>query len=420
MKFARTTLAALAAGAMALGLAGCGNNSGVDANGNVTLEFFANNTEDVYKPLLTGFQKKNPKIKIKFSTTTGAQAGYQQTLQTRISGGRLPDVFIAPPEQLPALVKAHAVKDLTSESFMDRIGDTNKAQSSVDGKVWTMSISSWSNAMAYNKDLLAKAGYDRLPETWDEFLDMLVKLKQAGVKEPYLEPKGGLGAPVEGWLGAESKGQSQTIDQQISDKKTTFEKAYSPLYAKWEELIKRGVMGSNVTGLGDDQVRTEFVNGRLAVMPSGYWDVNTFNGAKNLNYSFGLYPKLKASDESYAPGSADSGYAISAKLSGEKLKAAEKFLDYISSPEGLKTAQDALGSIPSTKNFTPQLDEKFKEPYEQYIKKGNIYLNSIGWDITGRSTLRGATYSELAQVALGKESPVQAGKNLDAKLATLR
>ena len=66
------------------------------------------------------------------------------------------------------------------------------------------------------------------------------------------------------------------------------------------------------------------------------------------------------------------------------------------------------------------MDEKFKEPYEQYIKKGNIYLNSIGWDITGRSTLRGATYSELAQVALGKESPVQAGKNLDAKLATLR
>lgn len=418
MKFGMKALAVLGAVALLAPVAACGSGTNSGGGGGKEITFFANNTKDAYKPVLDGFAKANPGITVKFSTTSGSQAGYQQTLQTRISGGQLADVFVAPPEQLAVLVKNGVVKDLTKESFMKNIGDTNKKQSTVDGKVWSMSTTAWSNAFVYNKDLLAKAGYKEIPDTWDDFLVMLKKLKAAGVDKPYLEPKSGLGAPVEAWIGNDSSGKPKTIDQQIGDGGSSFSKSYTKYYEQWQRLFAEKVMGSDVTGLGDDQVRSEFAGGRLAVMPSGYWDVKPFKQA-GINCAFGRIPMLNKSDQPWAPGSADSGYAINAKLSGDKLESAKKFLAYLASDDGLKAIQDGAGLIPSTKNYTAKIDETFKEPYDLYFKTGHVYLNSLGWPISGRSALRGETYSQLQKVALGEISPSQATANLDAKLKTL-
>ena len=96
------------------------------ADGKTTLSFFSNNSQDKYQPIIDAFEKANPDIKIDYSTTTGSQSGYQQTLQTRISGGNLADVYIVPPEALSDLVKGNYAKDLSNESFMDKIGDAAK------------------------------------------------------------------------------------------------------------------------------------------------------------------------------------------------------------------------------------------------------------------------------------------------------
>lgn len=76
--------------------------------------------------------------------------------------------------------------------------------------------------------------------------------------------------------------------------------------------------------------------------------------------------------------------------------------------------------VPATKNYTAKLDLKFEGVYEQYIKKDNIYLNTINWDIRGCSTVNQTVFSESAKVAWKQQSPQQATKNLDQKLATLR
>ncbi len=36
----------------------------------------------------------------------------------------------------------------------------------MDGKVYAMGVSTWTNAWVYNKDLLKKVGYDSIPATW--------------------------------------------------------------------------------------------------------------------------------------------------------------------------------------------------------------------------------------------------------------
>lgn len=259
-------IAAVAAAAMLVPLAACGGGNAAD--GKTTLSFFSNNSQDKYQPIIDAFEKANPDIKIDYSTTTGSQSGYQQTLQTRISGGNLADVYIVPPEALSDLVKGNYAKDLSNESFMDKIGDAAKKAYSVDGKVYAMGVSTWTNAWVYNKDLLKKVGYDSIPATWDEFLTMCGKLKAAGIT-PYLEPKDGLGNAVEGWIGAESAKQGEALDAKIDAGKDTFKNVYGKYYGEWDKLIKQNLMSSDVSGLSGDQVKSEFTAGRLAVYPSG-------------------------------------------------------------------------------------------------------------------------------------------------------
>ena len=281
-------IAAVAAAAMLVPLAACGGGNAAD--GKTTLSFFSNNSQDKYQPIIDAFEKANPDIKIDYSTTTGSQSGYQQTLQTRISGGNLADVYIVPPEALSDLVKGNYAKDLSNESFMDKIGDAAKKAYSVYGKVYAMGVSTWTNAWVYNKDLLKKVGYDSIPATWDEFLTMCGKLKAAGIT-PYLEPKDGLGNAVEGWIGAESAKQGEALDAKIDAGKDTFKNVYGKYYGEWDKLIKQNLMSSDVSGLSGDQVKSEFTAGRLAVYPSGSWDIDSFNET-GLNYGFGQIPML--------------------------------------------------------------------------------------------------------------------------------
>jgi ABC-type glycerol-3-phosphate transport system substrate-binding protein len=50
-----------------------------------------------------------------------------------------------------------------------------------DGKLYCISIDIIETGLFYNKDLLRKLGFDRMPETWVEMLDMFRKIKAQGV-----------------------------------------------------------------------------------------------------------------------------------------------------------------------------------------------------------------------------------------------
>ena len=112
MKFtaSKKTIALVAAAAMLTSVAACGSSSnssssGVTEGGKTEITVWS--WDSTLPRTVKDFEKANPDIKIDYSTTTGSQSGYQQTLQTRISGGNLADVYIVPPEALSDLVKGN-------------------------------------------------------------------------------------------------------------------------------------------------------------------------------------------------------------------------------------------------------------------------------------------------------------------------
>lgn len=90
-------------------------------------------------------------------------------------------------------------------------------------------------------------------------------------------------------------------------------------------------------------MKTQFTNGQVAMIVDGAGLCHLRTGRHEL----GLRPMPKLGDDytQYAQGSASPGWAIYAKLDGDKLKAAEKFLTFLSSKWALQKHNDAAATL---------------------------------------------------------------------------
>lgn len=333
-------LALACAGAMLVPLAACGSDA--DA-GKIRLSYLSWDNEQTSKPYIDEFEKENPDIKIDFSYAPPTSE-YISTLQTRLVGNQAPDVFIITSENRDDLIDNGYAKDLTDESFMKNISQANKDFVGRDGKTYGMSITSWVSGIAYNKDLLKQVGYDEPPANWDDFLKLCKKLKNAGI-EPFLEPNADEPSRfIDAFQGSilEKKGvDPTTLSTQDNQTPGTDELEAVKEYIR---LYDEGGVTRDTVGISGDDMKTQFTNGQVAMIVDGAWDFATFEQA-GMNWDFAPMPKLGDDYTQYAQGSASPAWAIYAKLDGDKLKAAEKFLTFLSSKWALQKHNDAGDAV---------------------------------------------------------------------------
>lgn len=358
-------LALACAGAMLVPLAACGSDA--DA-GKIRLSYLSWDNEQTSKPYIDEFEKENPDIKIDFSYAPPTSE-YISTLQTRLVGNQAPDVFIITSENRDDLIDNGYAKDLTDESFMKNISQASKDFVGRDGKTYGMSITSWVSGIAYNKDLLKQVGYDEPPANWDDFLKLCKKLKNAGI-EPFLEPNADEPSRfIDAFQGSilEKKGvDPTTLSTQDNQTPGTDELEAVKEYIR---LYDEGGVTRDTVGISGDDMKTQFTNGQVAMIVDGAWDFATFEQA-GMNWDFAPMPKLGDDYTQYAQGSASPAWAIYAKLDGDKLKAAEKFLTFLSSKWALQKHNDA-GDAVTVDGFDATVMTQYQKVYDQDIKTGN-------------------------------------------------
>lgn len=367
-------LALACAGAMLVPLAACGSDA--DA-GKIRLSYLSWGNEQTSKPYIDEFEKENPDIKIDFSYAPPTSE-YISTLQTRLVGNQAPDVFIITSENRDDLIDNGYAKDLTDESFMKNISQANKDFVGRDGKTYGMSITSWVSGIAYNKDLLKQVGYDEPPANWDDFLKLCKKLKNAGI-EPFLEP---------------NADELEAVKEYI-------------------RLYDEGGVTRDTVGISGDDMKTQFTNGQVAMIVDGAWDFATFEQA-GMNWDFAPMPKLGDDYTQYAQGSASPAWAIYAKLDGDKLKAAEKFLTFLSSKWALQKHNDA-GDAVTVDGFDATVMTQYQKVYDQDIKTGKYYLHTNFY--SKPDILKSELKAQNQQLVQGQITPDQYAKNIDAKVA---
>ena len=200
----RRLAAALVAVSTVITMASCGGSSSGGSQDTGTLTFFSWDSEATMAPIIDEFEKQNPGITVEFSSAPPV-AEYISTLQARILSGTAADVFAIAAENKTNLIDNGAVVDLTDEPFMAKLTQFNKDTYGKDGRSYGASISSWGGGIVYNKKLLAKAGVEEFPKSWDEFLALSSKLKDQGVKYPFLESVQAMPIVVAAFVGARER-----------------------------------------------------------------------------------------------------------------------------------------------------------------------------------------------------------------------
>lgn len=177
-------LSAILAISMLAGCSGGGSSSTASASGsasapssktnteNVTIRFWDGNwNEETFKKIQELWTKEHPNITIEaeFLVDNGMSDKYMLALQN----GTAPDVVACALDWTTTFGNAGLLAPL--DEFIEKDGvDINQyvpgaiAASTVDGKLCALPFRSETYTLYYNKDILAAAGYDKAPETWDE------------------------------------------------------------------------------------------------------------------------------------------------------------------------------------------------------------------------------------------------------------
>jgi raffinose/stachyose/melibiose transport system substrate-binding protein len=404
----RKILTAVAACALAGALGACGDGTGGgDAN---TLTFFSWDDEETMSPYIKSFEAENPGVKIQFSTAPPV-AEYIAALQTRVLAGTAADVFYIAAENKSKLIEGKHVVDLTDEPFMNNIAPFNKDTYSAEGRAYGMSLSSWGAGILYNKDLLAKAGAETVPQTWDEFLGLCADLKAAGVT-PYLEAGDGMSIPLSAFLGARSAEDGGTMDEKIFNGQSSFARTWVQPLTEWSELWQRDLVTKDVVGLTGEQVRDEFANGRVAMIPTGPWDISALReAAPDMRFAMALVPAIPGGMP-YLSGAASPGLAINAKAKNPEL--ARKFLTFMGKASTVEQVNKLQAAITTTTDYEPTIDPAL-EAIGGPVREGKIYLPQIAWP-RQEDVLNVEAVAQLQRMIRGEITPKQVAEALDAKL----
>ncbi|MEU9579325.1 ABC transporter substrate-binding protein [Streptomyces chilikensis] len=182
-----TTLVAVGLG-IALAATGCAGGGETDGDGSsggkVSLTVWENASpgpgEEFWKSAVQEYMAENPKVSIKLQTVQNED--FDGKLQTALNSNSAPDIFLQRGGgKLRAMVEAGQLQELPFTEEDKKNAGAAVAGATVDGKIYTVPLSTQPEGIYYSKELFEKAGIKSTPTTMDELEDAIAKLKKIGV-----------------------------------------------------------------------------------------------------------------------------------------------------------------------------------------------------------------------------------------------
>lgn len=250
------------------------------------------NGEDIYVDILPKLvSEKFPNIKIQVDQLPTDQ--YKSTVKMKFASGQGPDIFTWwPNKQGEPLVEAGYVRDLSNKEYIKNFNPDITASYTFGGKTYAIPMGMSFLSTWYNKDHFAKAGIEKLPENWEEFITACEKLKAAGYTPLTAGDKDGfviqfgmyqIGASV-------IYGDEMDFDSKLftGERKFTDPK-WVETVSKMAELYQKGYVISDSLGLSQQQSRQAFIDGKASMIFDGSFGYVQLTAQGAANFERGMF-----------------------------------------------------------------------------------------------------------------------------------
>lgn len=301
-----------------------------NSGGKVSIELFHEKPENVelYNTLVNKFMEENPDIQINITLAEATTT----TLISRVAAGNIPQLVSVFPwtASYKDMFREGLFMDLTDQDFMKRVTPSVLKQCEVNGKQYSLPLTTNTFGLYYNVDIFEELGLT-VPKTMDEMWDVCDKLVEAGI-QPFSFPDKKAVRISQQFdrmlIGCVDHDFYSKCDELV---KGNYKIKDDPNIRKYAETILKLREYGNPDSLGydDEPAYEEFTSGKSAMYLDGSWAVTTFETMNpDLNFTCTAVPAI-TTDDFWTAGTVDTAYAISADCTPEETDACLRFLNFL-------------------------------------------------------------------------------------------
>ncbi len=291
---------------------------------------------DWNKSLIEEFMKANPNITIELVKKTNVEVLREDFLTASLAGAA-PDILWTVSDHAGPFVAAGIVEAVDNFFDLNMYVDSAMDAVKLEGKYWGIPISNGNQLMLlYNKKLIAEA-----PKDTDELFAVGKKLTTGGnyalvwnQTEPFwLVP----------WLGG-FKGKVFAEDGVTPTLNT-------PEMVATLKFLHDMKFDAKIVPLECDYdgADTLFKEGKAAMIINGDWSISGYVSALGDDLGVARIPKVSATGEWPKPYTSGVYFMLTEGISGDKLKAAQDFIGFVSSKEKQLEMVKLLNRLPAVK-----------------------------------------------------------------------
>jgi len=230
----------------------------------------------------------------------------------------------------------------------------NLGEFTVDGKIYGLPRSGYTEGVFYNKTMFADAGVS-VPKTWDEFLAVCEVLKGKNI----VPIASGTGGP-DGWV-VNMIANSLFVREAGKEVQEGFVNGTSKWndpkviesFKKLETLKTKGYLDKSALALKYAEGQAKFYQGGAAMTMDGSWAVSAFEDKEKSkiagNVGFFNFPEVGGPGDGYINGGFSNGYGFSNHANENELKGIKEFIKQYYTEALQKKALLTANDFPSMK-----------------------------------------------------------------------
>jgi multiple sugar transport system substrate-binding protein len=420
-RFIRGACRSLAVAAVLLALAACQRPPGSPAAAaaapptTITALVWAPDWPDEMQQVAAEFTRLNPDVHVDVQFMTGNSV--EENIKPKIASRKLPDLMSVNPNAYSAMLAEHGV--LTdvghTAAWGKMLGSLKSDWMTVDGKRFGIAGGVAAPVMYYNKEMFAKAGIERLPTNFREFLAVCERLKKAGFTP--IVWNGGF--PNMLGNGPFSFGFANNVAARTPDWKARIAAgtlhlatpAGADIFAKIRLVAQRGYAQPGLLRTGYDEGIALFSDGKAAMAFDGTWASGRMMSGKGFKTGVFMPPWNDDGAATVPVIGSETGFAV---CETPRKEAALRFLEFVMG-QGFVLQQNkrqnispflvAPGPMVSDPQVVAYIDAATRAPVTGSPYYSMLPANTID-----------LLHPLIQDVLAGKVTPLQAARRLDASI----